>query len=523
MQVGDENLGVFLVDSGTLSRRALEEATVFAREREEPLVDRLVLGGYLTRDELRRAQAKFLGVPFIELSHELIDDGALFLIPEPLARGRSVIAFRRGEGTVEVALLDLADLEHLDFLRTEHRLDILPRLTTAESIKRALLLYQRRLKEQFGVLARGGMHAAEALLKHALISNASSVHLDLRTVGLLVRYRIKGLLQDAMTLPKEAAELFGRLKEMAKLSPTLHVPQEGAFKVDFGENESTKVRVHSVPAHAGERLTLHLFPHTSERKGFSLESVGLHGASLEAAHKLLHHKHGLVVVAGREGAGKTTLLYTLLDSLRMNHRHVVTVEDEVELTLPYATQLRARPEVGLNTAATLRAALTQDPDVVMVGEVRDREAEELVVSAAARGLLVFAGAASADIFKEGAYIRGVINTALVRRVCPHCKEAYRLSRAEGQPFEGFANFGTVLAHLKEEGVVDKDAQWKDLEFARAGVGCHECSGGYKGFIGLQEVLIQGESPLNLIEDGLFKAAAGITSIEEVVRLVQEGQ
>jgi len=520
--VQDESLRAFLVESGALSRRALEEAALLAHERQESLAERLALGGYLSHDELRRAQAHLLGVPFVELDHHTLQEEALYLIPEPLARGKSMVAFARRGEEVEVALLDLDDLVYVDFLRTEQGLKILPRLTTAESIKRALITYQQKLKQQFSSLAKGGTHATEALLRHALLSRASSVHLDFKTAGLFVRYRIQGLLHEAMTLPKEAVELFARLKEMAKLSPTLHVPQEGGFKVDIQGGEEVRVRAHSSLTHAGERLVLHLNPATAARKGFSLESLGLHGEPLDQVYALLHARSGLILVAGPVASGRTTLLYTLLDTLHAHHRHMVTVEEEVELALPYATQMRVRPEVGLDTAATLRAALKQDPDVVMVSHVRDREAAELATSAAARGITVLAGVETPETFAEGgARLRGTISTRVVGRVCHLCKEAYKLSRAESTPFEGYANFGKVLAALKEEGIVHPDTQWKEVAFARAGQGCGECERGYKGAVGLQEVRVHGEASLKLIEDGLFKAAQGITSIEEVFRLVGE--
>lgn len=518
MEGYDTGLKDFLLGASSVPRRTLDELEQAALARGEPLAELLIAGGYLSRDEVRRAHAHLAGVPFITLGHEAIEHEALFLIPEPLARAHNIVAYRSRPGEVEVALLDLADLERVQFLHDQH-VRVLPRLTTAESIKRALIVYQKKLKEQFATLAKGGAHAAEGLLRHALLSRASSVHLDFRTAGLLVRYRIKGFLHEAMMLPKTSAELVARFKEWAALSPTLHVPQEGAFKVDLHSGEKLRVRVHSAPTHQGERLVLNLFPTAAERGGFTLESVGLHGEALEHVHKLLHAPHGLIVVEGGEESGVTTLLYTLLDTLE-HHRAVVTVEEDIEHVLPHATQLKVRREVGLSTAATLRAALKQDPDVVMVGDVRDRDTAELVASAAARGVLVLVGVERADAFKEHTQLKGVISVGLVGRVCPSCCEQYKLSRAEGQPFEGKANFGRVLEALKEEGVVEPNTQWKDLTFARAGSGCSKCEGGYQGLIGLQEVAVHGEAPLTLVEDGLFKAAANITSIDEVVRVAE---
>ena len=520
MQVSDESLSAFLIESGTLPRKALEEALMY--EGEHSLGERLVAHDFITRDELRRAYAHLLGVPFVEIDHHTLQEEALFLIPEPLARGHSLIAFARHGNEVEVALLNLGDLEVLDYLHTEHGLKVLPRLTTGESIKRALIHYQKKLKRDFGLLARGGVYAAEALLRHALLSRASHVHLDFKTAGLLVRYRIRGLMEDAMTLPKEAVELFAKLKEMAGLSKTLHVPQEGGFRVEMGHGEEVRVRAHSTPTHAGERLVLHLTPRGVSKRGFTLESLGLHGEPLETVHALLNMHKGLLFVAGGAGGGKTTLLYTLLDALQAAHKHIVTVEEAIDVVLPYATQMHARPEVGMNTAAVLRAALKQDPDVVMVGDVRDRETAELAISAATRGVLVLAGIEAPELFEEPSpYVKGMVTTRLVGRVCPACKESYKLARAESAAFEGKANLARVLVALKDEGVLHPDTQWKEVQFARAGAGCTSCERGYQGVVGLQEVVQNGEATLSLIEDGLFKAAQGVTSIEEVFRLLGE--
>lgn len=534
-----------------MSRQALNDALAGAGGAS--LYDTLVQKALLGEDELQRAAAHATGVPFVQLTRDDIDPEALMLIPEPLARTRSMVAYRREGNVLEVALLDLDDLAHLEYLRREWH--VVPRLTSAHSLKHALLQYQKLLKEKFAALAHGGASAVDTLIKHALLSNAHGVHLDLSHTGLLVRYRIGEALHSAMMLPKEAAHLLGRLKELARLSFTLSTPQEGHFKVELDDNESVSVRVASTPVASGERMTLHLTRSTSGRAGYSLSSLGFHGSTLEEMHKLLGLSSGLILVSGPHRSGKTATLYTMLDMLSRVDASVVTVEREVEYKVPHVSQMQVRPEVGLHTAAVLRAALKHDPDVVMVGEL-DEESAPLAVSAAARGILVLAGiealtAAQALVrMREwgvaprslAASVRGVVSTQRVRRLCKEEREEYRLARAEGEPLEARANFGRVLAALKEEGIVEKDKQWKDLLFARA-TSCSSCEGGYSGYTGLQEVLpvtahvkemlldglsaeeieedARKEGMQTTWEDGLFKAAQGITSIEEVVRVAQE--
>ncbi len=554
MQVDEGQLRDFLIDTGLMTRGQLFDATERARQESAPLYTTLSRGGYLAQDELRRALAYASGVSFVQLGHDDISTQALMLIPEPVARAYNIVAFKLSGNTVEVALLDLADLERVGFLRQMRGLTIVPRLTTAESIKRALHIYQKHLKETFAALLQHGTNAVDALIHHAILSYASGVHIDLHDAGMLVRYRIEGVLHEAMHLPAEAATMIERLKELAKLSLTLHVPQEGSFKVEMEGGEHVGVRVATAPTDRGERMVLHLTPERATSAGFTLASLGLHGKALEDAHHLLQAHSGMIVVAGRAGAGKTTTLYTLLDNLSHRDVAVATIEEEVEHRFPHIAQTQVRPDIGVSYASGLRALLSQDPDIVMVADINDEKTAALAASAASRGILVLAGieastaAGAVEKLRSlgvaphllAAILRGVIGVEVVRKLCKEEREEYRLSRAEGEPMEARANFGHVLAQLKEEGIVHKDLPWKELLFARAEP-CSKCEGGYTGQVGLQEVLPITETikeklrlgaPINeiealareegmttVIEDGLFKAAEGITSIEEVVRVV----
>lgn len=561
MRVDNGALRDFLIGNGLVTRSQLADA--LSSGGGEALYDALAARGILSEDDLRRAAAHVAGVAFVVLTPHEIAFETLSLIPEPVARARNIVAYRQEGGAVEVAMLDLADLEAVEFLRAEHGLTVLPRLTTAGSLRQTLRTYQQYLKEQFKALVSAGGHAVDALIRHALLSRATGVHLDLRETGLLVRYRIQGMLHEAMQLPKEASHLFERFKSLANLSLTLHVPQEGRFKAQLAGGDAVGVRVATAPGASAERMTLHLTPERSRRQGFTLESLGLHGAALEETYRMLQKHGGLIVVAGEEGSGRTTALYTLLDLLGERGSAIVTVEEEIEHALPHAVQIKVRPELGLTWTGALRAALRQDPDIIMIGDISDSEAALMASEAAARGILVLAGidsASTADALKRlerlgvsglvlGAVLRGAIGVRVVRKLCKKNKDEYRLSRAESEPLELAkedgrmgANLGRVLAALKEEEVVEKDAQWKELTFARA-AGCAECVEGYWGQTGLQEVLpatlpikellkegasieeleaqARKEGMLTLAEDGLFKAAQGATSVEEVLRVARE--
>lgn len=489
---------------------------------------------YLGEDEARKESAYRSGIPFVILAREDISPEAFSLIPEPVARAHNIVAYRHDGESVEVMLLDINDLSAVDFLKA--KMKVKPRLTNRDSLKRALLLYQKQLKEKFAGLVERGIEAADSLLRHALHSNATHIHLEPATAALLVRYRINGVLREAMRLPEHANEFIQqRLKSLAKLFPVTTTAQEGKFKIEH-QGERYTVRVSTVPSAAGEKMLLRLAREEYGQKGFTLSSCGFHGEGLERVHELLHERRGLVVVCGPKESGVTTTLYTLLDELNHPGLAVATIEEKVEYALPHVAQTQTRGDVGLNLLAGFRAVLRTDPDVVMVSDIRESEVAELAARSAKRTIFVLAGMQAKSALKvtdilDPSTPRAIINQRLVRKLCDECKETYRGGREELEPLETGANpdasvgvnFGRVLAALKEEGIVDNSKVWKELNFYRPknrGEGCSTCEEGYKGRVGIQEIIEPDGEGLNLIEDGLFKAAQGLTSLEEVVYLAQ---
>lgn len=474
----------------------------------------------LSDDEHRHALAYELGVPFVTLQRDDISVEALQLLPEPLCRAHNLVAYNTTGDKLEVALLDLADLEQLEPLRAQLGKKIAPRLTTRESLRRALLLYQKTLKEKFGALLQQSINphkALEALLRHAGTQRADEVHIETTPRGVLVRYRHGRTLREAMQLPASAAGIIGAIRSLANTgSKTL--PQEGRFKLDLGSGITMAVRVSSVPVTGGERLVLRLLREDSGAKGFTLEGLGLHGAGAAALRDMLHAHRGLLLVSGAAGSGRTTLLYTLLDMLNVPELSLVSIEERVAQRLPYVAQTAVDAQHGLSMAAALRAALRQDPDVVMLDSITDRDTADLALAAAARGVLVLASTAHEQLV-PGA--DAVVRTGLVRKLCDkQTRRTHALERRHLQPLEPYADFAKVLAALKEEERVAQTLAWKDVRYAQA-TGCSECEGGYRGRTGIYEVAVPGGPGLNVIEDALYKAAAGITAAAEVLRFAQE--
>ncbi len=472
----------------------------------------------LSDDEGRHALAHDLGVPFVSLEREDISLDALQQLPEPLCRAHNLVAYKESGDTLEVALLDLADLDALEPLRAQLGKKIVPRLTTRDSLRRALLLYQKILKETYGEKLHKETHphkTLETLLRHAYAQRASEAHLETTPRGVLVRYRHGRTLREAMHLPASVAGVFGAIRSLANVgSKTL--PQEGRFKADLGSGVGMTVRVSSVPVVDGEKLVLRLLREDTGSKGFTLEGLGLHGAGVAALETLLHARRGLVAVAGPASSGRTTLLYTLLDLLNTPELSLASIEEKVSARLPYVAQTAVQE--GLTMAAALRAVLRQSPDVVMLDSITDRDTADLAAAAAARGVLVLASVPHESVIPDATV---VVRSALVRKLCQKQTRTGRtLERRHLESLEPHADFAKVLAALKEEERVAKDLAWKEVAYPHV-TGCSECDAGYSGMTGVYEVVVDGSSILNLYEDALYKAAAGLTSVAEVLRFVQQ--
>lgn len=546
MHLGEGELKNFLLDAGLVSRAQLEDAASRAYSVGLPLSKVLIESGVMGEDEVRRAAAHALGVPFVELERHKLTPEALFLVPEPIARAHGMIAFSVGEEGVEIALLDLSDLSHVEFLRPAYK--ILPRLTSRESMTKALLHYQRHLKEKFGSLLETEAQTPDALVLHALYSNASEVLLDHSPDGLLVRYRIHGALREAMKLSaQKGALLLSKLKTMAGLFAVAKV-QEGRFKIEK-DGEVIYARLQTLPTFGGERATLSLARERDGRKGYTLRALGLHGEGLEQLHAALLKRKGMVLVSGAHGAGKTTLLYTLLDMLSAPHLAIATVERAVEHRLPFVAHAEIKQD--LTTAGMLRAVLKQDPDIVMVGEITDRETAALCARAAARGVFVLAGIEAknaaegitvlqelgADAHELAASLSVVVGVQSARKLCEkQFLPTKKLTRAQTSQFEENADFARVLGALKEEGRIEKTRPWKDVEFTES-VPCSQCDHGFMGRTGLYEVMplsaslrermregssakaleaqARKEGMLTLAGDGMYKAAVGVTALSEI--------
>jgi type IV pilus assembly protein PilB len=590
MQINDEQLKKFILDSGLVSKSDLEDALEKSKKQKQKIGHILLSEGKISETDMKRMEAFALGIPFIDLTGEKIDFSVLSLIPEPIARNYNIVAYKKNDDKLEVAMLDVDDLPVIDFIKKRSGLKILPRLTDDASIKSVLMQYRQSLKAEFQNIIqkeantlneavkkdgeKPGEKPAEkteselkkmaedlpvvkivdALIFHAILQNASDIHIEPGEKELTVRYRIDGILHDAMALDKGAgAGITARIKVLSNLKlDEKRLPQDGRFKIEQN-GEKISFRVSTLPTFFGEKTVIRILKETSH--GFSLETLGFHGEGLERIHNSLKQKTGMVLATGPTGSGKTTTLYTMLDILNKPEVNISTVEDPIEYQMPRVNQTQVKPEIGLTFANGLRSLLRQDPDIVMVGEIRDGETAGLAINASLTGHLVLStihtnSAAGAiprmrdmgvEPFLITATVKTIIAQRLVRKLTA-TKEKYFLSPAEIKNLEKIVDLDRVLGFLKEEKIVGNSDTWDKIPFYKP-VPSNEFEDGYSSRTGMHEVLkvtstikemiIKGSSQddieeqakkegmMTMIEDGVYQAVLGITTLEEVFRVVSE--
>lgn len=583
MKVEPQQLKAFLLDAKLVTGSQFEKAKKIAQESKQKVGDVLVSQGFISQEELIKLEAYILGIPFVNLEKEKIDEEILKIIPEPIARSHNIVAFRKKGKDLEVAMLDPEDLRTIEFIKKTADLKILPRLTTPKSMKQVLRQYQKTLEAEFGEIikkevkgiktVREGaiptkekedlkkiakdlpvVRIVDTLLKHAILERASDVHIEPTKKEVIVRYRIDGILRDAMTLPKAASSgIVARIKVLSKLKLDEHrLPQDGRFKVET-EDYKYSIRVSILPVFDGEKIALRLLSETA--KAFTLEQLGLRGEALEDIQDNLRKPVGMILVTGPTGCGKTTTLYSMMEILNTPGVNISTVEDPVEYRMPRINQTQVNPKIGLTFASGLRSLVRQDPDIIMVGEIRDNETCGLAINAALTGHLVLstlhttsaAGAIprlidmKAEPFLISSTLNVILAQRLVRRLCPE-KAKYSLGDSEIKNLKKYCDPERILEILKKEKLVKPKQSFKDITFYRP-KHSKTCPEGYKGRIGIYEVLpvtetikelivkqatadqiqqqSQKEGMRTMVEDGFIKASQGITSIEEVLRVIVE--
>lgn len=593
MKISDKTIQELLLKYKKIDESELKKLEQEAITTKKSIQEIVLKRGLVTEYELSIWYSDVIDIPYIQIQPSKIDPKYLKLIPEKTARRYNAIVFGEKDGIYKLAMEDPDDVEAVDFLQKQLKSKPALFLSSKQNIIAALDTYRGDVSgELTKVIAddvEGESEIEEVsekdlaedspiaqtvtlLIEYAIKSGASDIHIEPREEYVQVRYRVDGVLKEADKLPKKVqAALTSRIKIMANLKiDERRIPQDGRFKINAA-GKLFALRVSTLPIADGEKVVIRLLDESN--KALSMEDLGFWGISLKTINNAIIQPHGMVLVTGPTGSGKSTTLYSVLSLLNDHTVNISTVEDPIEYKIFGANQTQVNPKAGMTFASGLRALLRQDPNIIMVGEIRDGETADMGVQAALTGHLVFStlhtnNAATClprlidmnvEPFLIASTVRAVIGQRLVRRVCKNCRASYTPDSGTLEEIKTMFGISTAEDYkkihdleqvAKQQGVGVADSELatdgkKILRLWRASEkGCDTCGdSGYKDRFGIYEVLensvevqhmimnnetsdaIQQKSiDLGMVTmqmDGLIKALRGETTIEEILRVTRE--
>lgn len=593
MRISDATIEKLLERSGVATQEQLNTLKDEGTRSRRPLQDLVIQAKIITDEALTKAFGLYADIPFVKLDPRDIPSDVLTKIPERIAKQYNTILFKiDDDGMMHLAMDDPDDVQALDFIQKEIGENTIVHIATHDNIVSCLENYRGDVNDELNEVIDiqrednsenqtvGQEDIAEdspiaqtvnLLLEYAIRSSASDVHIEPREEYVQIRYRIDGVLKEVNQLPKNVLNaLVSRIKILSNLKiDERRVPQDGRFKIKVGGKQYA-FRVSTLPIADGEKVVMRILDESNQ--AVTLDQLGYWGKSLTTISQAMTEPNGMILVTGPTGSGKSTSLFSILTSLNSPEVNISTVEDPIEYKIPGVNQTQTNSKAGMSFASGLRALLRQDPNIIMVGEIRDEETANLAVQAALTGHLVFStlhtNNASTSLprlldmniepFLIASTVKAVVGQRLVRRLCMKCRKNYVPSSEEiaaithlfnlkdGQDF-GQVHGLELQAHQQKIGgdtplgtsETTIVSLWKPGE-----EGCDECTHtGYKGRIGIYEVLnnsipiqklITANATSNQIQelailegmvtmqiDGLVKALRGDTSIEEILRVTRE--
>jgi type IV pilus assembly protein PilB len=595
MRIADSLVEKLLKDSGKVSDEQIKGLRAQETKEKKPLQDLVLKNNLLNERELTQAYAQEIDVPLIELNAREIKKEILKLLPERIARQYHAVVFGLDEnGTKLVAMEDPDDIQALNFLQKQLGNDIRVYITLSSMLQGALDQYRGNIEGELTKVMSDEEAPEEAeevseddltedspiaqtvnlLIEYGVKSGASDIHIEPRETYVIVRYRVDGVLHEANKLPRKVLNaLVSRIKILSNLKIDEHrAPQDGRFKVQVSGNVYA-LRVSTLPVTDGEKVVMRILSESSKAADFN--ELGFWGNALETLQHAIIQPHGMVLVTGPTGSGKSTTLFSVLSKLNTPDVNISTVEDPVEYRIPGVNQTQVNPVAGMTFTNGLRALLRQDPNIIMVGEIRDGETAELAVQAALTGHLVFStlhtnNAATClprlldmniEPFLIASTVRVVIGQRLVRRLCLDCREVYKPDEAELKQLaktfsittDSIKQIHELESQALEDGIGKAEGAklpTNELSTTTSGItklykahddGCANCNHtGFKGRIGIYEVLPNNEEIQKLIvssgtsevinreainegmltmqTDGFIKSLRGETTIAEVLRV-----
>jgi len=589
VQASEKGIEDVLFENGVITKDKLSMIKMEAVNTGKAPEQIILSHNLANAEQIARARGSVLGIEFVNPALKPISTEVLAKIPEPVSRRYNLVPFQYepSTNTLLVAMSDPLDLQVLEFIEKKSAAKIKAYIATTEQITQSINeQYSQNLTTQVSEaleeVTAGVVEAKEelqdlgkveevikeapvskivsTLLEYAIKARASDIHIEPLEDRTRVRFRIDGILQERVVLPKKVHEaLISRIKILSNLKiDEKRIPQDGRFTFKL-KNNVVDLRIATLPTVNGEKVVMRLLPKAASAP--TLNDLGLRGTALKTFEENIIKPHGIILITGPTGSGKTTTLFATLSKINSPKVNIVTLEDPVEYQIPGVNQVQINPQAGLTFASGLRSFLRQDPNVVMVGEIRDSETTSLAVQASLTGHLVFStlhtNSASgalprlldmgAETFLLASSINCVMAQRVVRKICLDCKQEY------DPPVQLVDDIKKTLGDLlQEKHVKFSDQEEKDLKELEEGKkfklfkgkGCDKCGdSGYKGRIALFEVLpvtdkigrlILERAPsgkieqqatedgmIKLIQDGYLKALEGITTIEEVLRVARE--
>ena len=531
----------------------LKEAFVESQTNKTPF-DEILLSKELISDEnLGKVISESIKIPFINLSKVHIADDLLLVVPEILARKFNLIAFERGKDGIKLAMNNPKDEELISIISKKTGEKIIPYFATKRDIASALKAYQKEMQRTFNELLNQKVEEAQKskekeapiskivdlLIEYAFENKASDIHIEPEDTDSLIRYRVDGVLHDVLHLPKELHnQIVSRIKILSRLRTDEHLSaQDGKMQADVGEK--LDIRVSIAPIVDGEKVVLRLL--SSHSRQFSLDNLGMGAADIAKLKKAYTKPYGIILSTGPTGSGKTTTIYAVIKIINSREKNIATIEDPVEYDIDGVNQIQVNPKTNLTFAKGLRSILRQDPDIILVGEIRDNETAGISVNSAMTGHLVLStlhtnNAATTlprlidmgiEPFLVSSTINLIIGQRLIRRICVSCRQSKTVAASE-------------LKKILPKISADQYLESKNEIRLYQGKGCSVCHNtGYRERIGIFEILevtptirelieskasaadieekAAEEGMHTMLEDGLAKVKNGITTIEEVLR------
>jgi len=572
LPISQDELKKILFDNKIVKEEDWNEAKDNAHRRRRGIEEVLIERGFLNLRYLHELISDYLKVPFINLRKRKLDHEVLNIIDEKTARKTHAIPFALAKGKLKVAFVDPRNKDNVNLVKDVSKKKIEVFMTSYKNFLFASRLYQKDIQEELNQILESKVLKSsdkpteveipiikiiDAILESALFEQASDVHIEALPDAVVVRFRVDGDLHDVVELPSSIHDaLVARIKILSNLRIDEHrVPQDGRFSFKI-EGEEESVRVSVLPAFYGEKIVMRMM--TDDAQNLSLEDLGFLEHNQEVMLRQVKKPFGMILVVGPTGSGKTTTLYSVLNILNTEEVNISTIEDPIEYGIHRVNQTQINPKAGYDFANGLRALLRQDPDIIMIGEIRDNDTAQIAVRAGLTGHLVLStlhtnnatGAPprlldmGVEPFLVASTLNLVIAQRLVRRICLNCIESFKLNKDQLNSLSREFDLEDMFNRFKELKLVEsKIKSFADLTFYK-GKGCSRCnSSGYSKRIAVLELLentkpvqdaiirnassaeiqeaAKGQGMITIFEDGMQKVLLGMTTIEEVLRIKRE--